>query len=207
MLATTDYIKIPSKHQKRKFVSLSEAKKHLLNEDTISIRSNKELENIVIEYGMHRANCDAFYSACILLELYRRKKYRIYPKIYYAHSMLIYKSKKERREIRRIKSMFPKAEIINPAKHERKWKNLSGKEIMAKCLDLISNSDMVIFSAIEQNNNDFVGRGVYVEVKFAQEIKKDIYLLKETLESDYSLDIYNDDDWSLQFSIVNNKEK
>jgi hypothetical protein len=121
--------------------------------------------------------------------------------------MLIYKSKQERREIRRIKSMFPKAEIINPAKFERKWKNLSGKEIMSKCLDLISNSDMVIFSAIEQSSKDFVGRGVYVEVKFAQEINKDIYFLKDTLESDYSLEIYNDNDWTLQFSIAKIKKE
>lgn len=205
MLATTDYIKIPSKYQKRKLVSLSEAKKHLLNEDTVSIENNKELEMIVRGYGVHRANCDAFYSASVLLELYRRKKYRIYPKIYYAHSMLIYKTKQEKRELKRIKSIFSKADIINPAKHERKWKNLTGKEIMAKCLDLISNSDMVIFSAIEQDNKNFVGRGVYVEIKFAQEIKKGIYFLKDTLESDYWLDIYNDDDWTLQFSIVRKK--
>ncbi len=91
MLATTDYIKIPTKYKKRKLVNLLEARKHLLNEDTTSIINNKELEKIVREYGEHRANCDAFYSACVLLELYRRKKYRIHPKIYYAHSMQIYK--------------------------------------------------------------------------------------------------------------------
>ncbi|MBY9000175.1 MAG: hypothetical protein KGD64_04620 [Candidatus Heimdallarchaeota archaeon] len=207
MLATTDYVKIPSKYKKRKFVSLSEAKKHLLNEDTTSIINNKELEMIVREYGVHRANCDAFYSACILLELNRRKRYRIYPRIYYAHSMQIYKSKLEKKEIKTIKKIFPKAEIINPAHYEKKWKKLSGKEVMAKCLDLISNSDIVIFTAIEQDNKDFLGRGVYVEVKFAQEIEKDIYFLKEILESDFLIDIYNDDEWALKFSIVKKKEK
>jgi len=207
MLATTDYIKIPTKYQKRKLVNLSEARKHLLDEDTTSIINNKELETIVREYGVHRANCDAFYAACVLLELYRRKRYRIYPKIYYAHSMQIYKSKQEKKEIKTIKRIFPKAKIINPTNYEKKWKNFSGKEVMAKCLELINNSDIVIFSAIEQNNKDFVGRGVYVEVKFAQEIEKDIYFLKETLESDFSIKIYNDDDWTLKFSIVQSKEK
>ena len=202
MLATTDYIKIPTKYKKRKLVNLSEARKHLLNENTTSIINNRELETIVIEYGMHRANCDAFYSACVLLELYRRKKYRIYPRIYYAHSMQIYNSKQERRELKFIKRIFPKAEIIDPAKYDRKWKNLSGKEVMAKCLDLISNSEIVIFSAIEQDNKNFVGRGVYVEVKFAQEIEKDIYFLKEILDSDFSIEIYNDEDWAIKFSIV-----
>ncbi|MHA1203240.1 MAG: exonuclease domain-containing protein [Candidatus Heimdallarchaeaceae archaeon] len=202
MLATTDYIKIPTKYKKRKLVNLSEARKHLLNENTTSIINNKEIEKIVREYGVHRANCDAFYSACVLLELYKRKKYRVYPKIYYAHSMQIYKSKQERREIKIIKKIFPKAEIVNPAKYEKKWKNLSGKEVMTKCLNLISNSDMVIFSAIKQDNKDFVGRGVYVEVKFAEEIEKDTYFLQETLESDFSLEIYNDDDWNIRFSIV-----
>lgn len=207
MLATTDYIKIPTKHIKRKLVNLSEARKHLLNEDTTSIINNKKLEKIVREFGEHRANCDAFYSACVLLELYRRKKYRVYPKIYYAHSMQIYKSKQERKEIKIIKKIFPKAEIVNPAKYEKKWKNLPGKEVMTKCLNLISNSDMVIFSAIEQDNRDFVGRGVYVEVKFAEEIEKDTYFLQETLESDFSLKIYDDDDWNIRFSIVKMKER
>lgn len=202
MLATTDYIKIPTKYQKRKLVNLSEAREHLLTEGTIIIINNIKLEAIVREYGMHRANCDAFYSACVLLELYRRKKYRVYPRIYYAHSMQIYRSKQEKKETKIIKKIFPKAEIINPAKYEKKWKKFSGKEVMAKCLDLISKSDIVIFSAIEQDNKDFVGRGVYVEVKFAQEIEKDIYFLKEVLESDFSIDIYNDDDWALKFSIV-----
>ncbi len=207
MLSTTDYIKIPTKYKKRKLVNLSEARKYLLNEDTTSIINNKELEMIVREYGVHRANCDAFYSACVLLELYRRKKYRVYPRIYYAHSMQIYSSKREKKETKIIKKIFPKAEIINPAKYEKKWKKLSGKEVMAKCLDLISKSEIVIFSAIEQDNKDFVGRGVYVEVKFAQEIEKDIYFLKETLESDFSIEIYNDDDWTLKFSIIQSKEK
>ncbi len=207
MLATTDYIKIPTKYKKRKLVNLSEARKHLLNENTTSIINNKEIEKIVREYGVHRANCDAFYSACVLLELYKRKKYRVYPKIYYAHSMQIYKSKQERKEIKIIKKIFPKAEIVNPAKYEKKWKNLSGKEVMTKCLNLISNSDMVIFSALKQDNRDFVGRGVYVEVKFAEEIEKDTYFLHETLESDFSLEIYNDDDWNIRFSIVKIKER
>ncbi|MCK4896441.1 MAG: hypothetical protein KAS47_06495 [Candidatus Heimdallarchaeota archaeon] len=207
MLAVTDYIKIPTKYQKRKLVNLSEARKHLLNEDTISIINSKELEMVVREYGVHRANCDAFYSACVLLELYRRKKYRVYPRIYYAHSIQIYNSKQERRELKLIKRIFPKAEIVNPAKYERKWKNLSGKEVMAKCLELISNSGIVIFSAIEQNSQDFVGRGVFVEVKFAQEIEKDTYFLKKILESDFSIDIYDDDDWALKFSIVKIKER
>ena len=202
MLTASEYVKIPSKYTKRKILRLSEAKEHLLSEDTECIKNNKNLEKELIKYGEHRANYDAFYAACILLELYRIKKYRVFPRVYYAHSMNIYKTKQERRELKLIKKTLPKAEIINPAVYEKKWKDLTGKEIMKKCLDLLSNSDIVVFSAIEQNGKNFVGKGVFIEVKFAEELGTETYFLGEKLVKDYELEMYDDSDWAFRFGVV-----
>ena len=202
MLTASEYVKVPSKYKKRKIIRLTAAKKYLLNENTECIKNNKNLETELAQYGEHRANYDAFYAACILLELYRKNQYRVYSRVYYAHSMNIYKSKKERKELKIIKKTLSKAEIINPAVYEKKWKGSMGKEVMKKCLDLLSNSDIVVFSAIEQNGNYYVGKGVFIEVKFAEELGMEIYFIGEELVKGYSLDMYNDNDWALKFGIV-----
>ncbi|MHA1953451.1 MAG: 3'-5' exonuclease [Candidatus Heimdallarchaeaceae archaeon] len=202
MMTASEYVKMPSKYKKRKIIRLTAAKKYLLNENTECIKNNKNLETELVQYGEHRANYDAFYAACILLELYRKNQYRVYPRVYYAHSMNIYKSKKERKELKIIKKTLSKAEIINPAVYEKKWKGSTGKEVMKKCLDLLSNSDIVVFSAIEQNGNYYVGKGVFIEVKFAEELGMEIYFIGEELVKEYSLDMYNDTDWALKFGIV-----
>ncbi|MCG3221634.1 MAG: 3'-5' exonuclease [Candidatus Heimdallarchaeota archaeon] len=202
MLTASEYVKVPSKYKKRKIIRLTAAKKYLLNENIECIKNNKNLEKELAHYGEHRANYDAFYAACVLLELYRKNKYRVFPLVYYAHSMNIYKSKQERRELKLIKKILPEAEIINPAAYEKKWKDSTGKEIMKKCLDLMSNSDIVVFSAIKQEGKFFVGKGVFIEVKFAEELGMEVYFISEELEKNYTLDMYDDNDWSLKFGIV-----
>ncbi|MCG3226682.1 MAG: 3'-5' exonuclease [Candidatus Heimdallarchaeota archaeon] len=207
MLTASEYVKLPSKYKKRKIIRQTVAKKYLLNENTECIRNNKDLEKELAQYGEHRANYDAFYAACILLELYRKNQYRVYPRVYYAHSLNIYRSKQERKELKLIKRTLSKAEIINPAVYEKKWKKSTGKEIMKRCLDLMSNSDIVVFSAIEQENKYFVGKGVFIEVKFAEELGMEIYFISEELEKKYTLDMYDDNDWSLKFGIVKLKKQ
>lgn len=202
MLTASEYIKVPSKYKKRKIIRLTAAKKYLLKENTECIKNNKDLEKELAQYGEHRANYDAFYAACILLELYRKGKYRVNPRVYYAHSMNIYKSKQERKDLKLIKRTLPKAEIINPSVYEKKWKDSTGKEIMKKCLDLLSNSDVVVFSAIEQDGKFYVGKGVFIEVKFAEELGMEIYFISDELVKNYTLELYDDNDWSLRFGIV-----
>jgi len=204
MLAASEYLRPFGR--KKKIYKMVHSKKELLNENTQCIITNKELVAQISEFKVHRANYDAFYEACILLELYRRKQYRIVPQIYYAHSMNIYGKKPEKQELKLIKKNFPKAKIINPAKYEKKWKDSSGKEIMKKCLDLLSKSDMVIFSAIEQDNGHFIGRGVYVEVKFAEELGKEVYFLREHLDNVFLLELYDENDWISKFGKVKFKE-
>ena len=120
--------------------------------------------------------------------------------------MNIYGKKQEKLELKLIKNVFPKANIINPAKYEKKWKKDSGKEIMKKCLDLLSKSDIVVFSAIEHEGGYFVGRGVYVEVKFAEELDKEVYFLREHLDNVFLLEMFDENDWISKFGKVKYKE-
>lgn len=204
MLSASEYLRPFGR--KKKIYKMVHSKKELLNENTQCIITNKELVAQISEFKVHRANYDAFYEACILLELYRRKQYRVVPQIYYAHSMNIYGKKPEKQELKLIKKNFPRAKVINPAKYEKKWKDSSGKEIMKKCLDLLSKSDMLIFSAIERDNGHFIGRGVYVEVKFAEELGKEVYFLREHLDNVFLLELYDENDWISKFGKVKFKE-
>ncbi|MCG3258226.1 MAG: hypothetical protein H7644_00615 [Candidatus Heimdallarchaeota archaeon] len=204
MLSASEYLR-PFGRKKKRY-KMAHSKKELLNANTECIIINKELVEQISEFKAHRANYDAFYEACILLELYRRKQYRIIPQIYYAHSMEIYGERQEKKELKLIKKAFAKADIINPAKYEKKWKDSSGKEIMKKCLDLLSKSDIVIFSAIEHDNGHFVGRGVYIEVKFAEELGKEVYFLREHLDNIFLLEMYDENNWTAKFGKVKFKK-
>jgi len=206
MLSASEYLRPSGKKYKNRNYKLAHSRRRLLSKNTESISTNKELEEKIGEFEEHRANYDAFYTACILLELYKRKQYRIIPQIYYAHSMNIYRKKQEKRELKLIKKVFPEADIINPAKYEKKWKDSSGKEIMKKCLDLLSKSDIVVFSALELDNGHFVGRGVFIEVKFAEELGKEVYFLREYLDNIFLLEMYDENDWTSKFGKVKFKK-
>ncbi len=202
MLSASDYLRPSGRKHKNRIYNLRYCIKKLINSSTECIDINKGLEEKISKFEAHRANYDAFYSACILLELYKRKYYRIIPQIYYAHSMKIYRKKQEKREIKVIKTIYPKAKIINPAKYEKKWKGFSGKEIMSKCLDILSKSDIVIFSALELNDEYFIGRGVYVEVNFALELKMKVFFITDRLEPNFTIDIFDDTDWEVKFAKI-----
>lgn len=206
MITSSEYLRPSGKKYRNRIYKLAYSRNKLLDANTESIIINKELEEEISELEEHRASYDAFYTACILLELYKRKQYRIIPQIYYAHSMNIYGKKQEKLELKLIKNVFPKANIINPAKYEKKWKKDSGKEIMKKCLDLLSKSDIVVFSAIEHEGGHFVGRGVYVEVKFAEELSKEVYFLREHLDNVFLLEMFDENDWISKFGKVKYKE-
>lgn len=208
MLTASEYLR-PFR-RRRKIYKLEYSIEKILDENTVSIKTNRELLAEIREFTPHRANYDAFYAACILLELYRRKQYRIISQIYYAHSMNIYGRKEEKLELKIIKKAFPKAKIINPAKYEKKWKRkgYDGKKIMKECLYLLSDSDIVVFSAIKYEGKFFVGKGVFIEVKSAEEFRMEIYFIDEKLEKNYTLETYDDTDWALKFGLVKyEKEK
>ena len=203
MISASEYLRPSGKKHKNRIYNLGYSIKKLINNETKCIKINKGLEEQVNEFEAHRANYDAFYSACILLELYRLNQYRIVPQIYYAHSMIIYRKKQERKELKLIKKVYPEVTIINPAKYEKKWKGLSGKEIMKRCLDILSKSDIVIFSAVEEDGDYYIGRGVYVEVNFALELKMKVFFLTDRLENNFTINIFDDRDWEFKFAKVN----
>ena len=82
--------------------------------------------------------------------------------IYYAHSKLIYNTEKEKEEFSIIKNSFKDDIIINP----NGWVYDNGKEkdIMEQCYIFVKQSDIIVFSMIEDG---FIGRGVYTEIQKA----------------------------------------
>lgn len=64
--------------------------------------------------------------------------------LYYAHAMPIYQTSTETRELKQIRSRFPKARIVNPAKYQNHPEKRRDK--MGFCLRLVESSDVVVFS-------------------------------------------------------------
>jgi len=152
-------------------------------------------------------------------------------KVYYAHSIKIYGTDREKKEIELIQEHFPGCELINPRNYEETWRNecLSGYEIMQKCLELVKMSDIVVFSALtcpdivdivtkdsklalafshvynlcENDSNRYVGRGVFEEVCYAEELHKKVFFIDGTrLSQNYSVDTYDGFDWTFRYGIV-----
>lgn len=92
--------------------------------------------------------------------------------IYYAHHMCKYNTKEESNEIDLIKCNFISSTIINP----NGWIYECGNEsiIINQCLQLINNSDIVVFSTI---NDGIIGKGVYTELEHAYRKNKQVYMI------------------------------
>jgi hypothetical protein len=114
--------------------------------------------------------------------------------IYYAHPKEKYFTLIEKQELNIIQNAFPFANIINPSDFQSEWKskNYSESEIMARCLVLVSESDMVISSPL---NNDFISRGVYEEINLAFELNITTYIIHENKLQHFSLGDINKRDW------------
>ena len=109
-------------------------------------------------------------------------------RIYYAHSKLIYYSKREEKELAIIRARYPFAEIINPAgifRREIEWR-------MFMAFDL-PNMDLVIFS----DYNGYVGKGVYTEILAAIENEIPVLYLngEGRITAIFSVGEPNPDDW------------
>ena len=111
--------------------------------------------------------------------------------IYYAHSMLTYGSKKEKKELKRIKRLFPKCCIINPAKLA--FQSFSGLGIMMECLEYVKKSDAVVATEFK----GYIGKGVFTELNEAT--KK--YLLRDKhLITDFVIRIADRNDWRIRYA-------
>ena len=123
--------------------------------------------------------------------------------LYYAHSMKVYNTRKETKELKLIKNSFPGYKLINPADYDKKWEGLSGKEIMEECFEIIRKADIIVFSAIEVDRSLYVGRGVFEEIDLAEDLKKEIYFInKSQLTRDYELSFWDENDWVLKYGLV-----
>lgn len=93
--------------------------------------------------------------------------------VYYAHSKMKYDTECEQKEIDIIKEVFHNSVIINP----NGWIYNHKREdiIMQQCFKFILNSDIVVFSSID----NVVGRGVYEEVEYALRHNKKVYYLND----------------------------
>lgn len=114
--------------------------------------------------------------------------------IYYAHTLNHYIDSIEEEEIKLILKYFPFATVINPHKLEPIWRqnNCTSEEIMKKCLDLVSDSDMVIFSPF---NDSFISKGEFEEVDLAENLNIPCYLIWDGKPQDYILGEPNENDW------------
>jgi hypothetical protein len=113
-------------------------------------------------------------------------------KLYYAHSKIIYDTDLEKEQLKLINNKFPDYEIINPNG------NFVFSGMMA-CYYMIQACDMLIFSALD----DFVGKGVYSEIEFAQRNGIKILCLKnEKFYEKIAVKIFDSQDWKCRYAKV-----
>ena len=83
--------------------------------------------------------------------------------LYYAHAMPIYRTAAEKRELRQIRSKFPRATIVNPAKYQNKPEKR--RDTMGFCLRLVEGSDAVVFSRYRGKVTAGVGKEANYAIK------------------------------------------
>ncbi len=111
---------------------------------------------------------------------------------YYARSLLLRDSEKEKEQLALLEIMY---EVVNPSLE----KVVDEALIMKKCLELVANCDVVVFTDVD----GFVSKGVYTEVKFA--ISKGIrveYLKENEFVENWKLVMNDEKDWKFKYSKV-----
>jgi hypothetical protein len=110
---------------------------------------------------------------------------------YYAHSMLIYNTQRERDEYERLKMLV--RDVINPNTDIERTTDMSVYN------DAVRKSYGVICSEIEGH----IGKGVFTEITTAFSENKKVYVLrKNTLIPVKGVVITNDKDWKLSYGKV-----
>lgn len=105
--------------------------------------------------------------------------------IYYAHHQWKYNTPEEYYELDLIRRYFPNANIFNPATDLTTIESGDEAVIMEECLDVVRNSDILVFSSLD----GCVGTGVFREVKEAQSKGKIVfYIYHNGLVTDFDVD-------------------
>ena len=118
--------------------------------------------------------------------------------LYYSHSMRIYGTKREQKEISIITKFFPKATIYNPDNIEVS----SHLNPMRKCLDIIRNASTT--GIIISTYKGYTGKGVYTEIQEALAIDKPIWIInrrKITPIGNISIKVININ-WAVEYAII-----
>lgn len=103
--------------------------------------------------------------------------------IYYAHHQWKYGTKIEEYEISLIRRYFPHANIFNPSK-DLSTEHMTESAIMEECLRNVRDSDILVYSSVDE----CVGAGVYTEVMEAKKQGKIIfYIHQDELRNDFEL--------------------
>jgi len=89
------------------------------------------------------------------------------PKIYYAHSKIIYGTAREQEEILFLKQKYPAAVIINPA-------NNISRKTMPQFLKLVGDCNLLVVSEFD----GFVGKGAFSEITRALSDDKTVYAMR-----------------------------
>lgn len=110
--------------------------------------------------------------------------------IYYAHHQWKYGTRIEKYEIDVIRRYFPNANIFNPATDLILGPDMSEQDVMDICLDVVRDSDILVFSSMD----GCIGIGVDTEVREAEKEGKIIlYLHHDKLDMTYEI-LSNDSD-------------
>ena len=107
--------------------------------------------------------------------------------IYYAHSLDIYNTDKEKAELKTIRNIYTQALIINP----NGWiaQNMSPSNIMEQCYLYAGKiCNILIFSA---DNNCIIGKGVYEEIKKGIENHRKVLFMHKEKFSNFSKKDFN----------------
>jgi hypothetical protein len=116
--------------------------------------------------------------------------------LYYAHSIRIYDTRKEKKELRLIKKEFPDYKIINPADIKLTG---SSAEIMQAYLNIVKTVDALVFSEYLEH----IGKGVFLEIDMA--VDKDIetqLLRKKKFNHNFRVRIIDPDDWAIRYAKI-----
>ncbi len=115
-------------------------------------------------------------------------------KVYYSHSVLIYNTKREKKELRFLEKKF--SSIINPNTDIR-WDETTKMEPYFRA---VKNSDLVVVSEFKNH----IGKGVYDEIRIALNNKIPVLCLRRKyfeffLSIVKDLELVNKEDWSIYY--------
>lgn len=122
---------------------------------------------------------------------------RIMVNVYYAHSILIYNTKREKKELKFLRKKF--SSILNP-NTDIKWDDTTKMEPYFRA---VKNSDIVVVS--EHKNH--IGKGVYDEIKTALNrnilvicLRRKFFIYR--LRKVKDIELVNEEDWRIYYGKV-----